>query len=69
MKAIDDVDKVLPGTLNDIREWFRVYKVAEGGKENKFGLDEKFMDKDYAMKVIKKGHEHIFNLLPRVAGQ
>lgn len=54
LNDIDDVEKQLPGTLEAIREWFRTYKVPDGKPENKFGLGEKFMDKAYALDVIKE---------------
>ena len=57
MNDIGDVERVVPGCLNAIREWFRLYKVPDGKPENKFGLDERFMDKHYAMTVIKETHE------------
>lgn len=29
----------MPGKLDEIREWYRVYKVAEGKKENTYAFD------------------------------
>eukprot|EP00440_Ansanella_granifera_P036269 gb/GFBE01039357.1/.p1 GENE.gb/GFBE01039357.1/~~gb/GFBE01039357.1/.p1 ORF type:complete len:299 (+),score=72.24 gb/GFBE01039357.1/:1-897(+) len=54
---IADVEEKLPGTLDQIREWWRTYKVPDGKPLNKFGLDEKFMDRSYAMEVIADAHE------------
>merc|ERR1719231_285809 len=54
---IGDVEKQLPGMCHSIREWFRLYKVPDGKPENKFGLDERFMDKSYALTVIGETHE------------
>jgi inorganic pyrophosphatase len=54
LNDINDVEEQLPGTLEAIREWFRTYKVPDGKPENKFGLDEKFMDKAYALDIIKE---------------
>jgi inorganic pyrophosphatase len=51
---IDDVERELPGCLNELREWFRLYKVPEGKGHMKFGLDEKFQNKAYAVDVINK---------------
>lgn len=58
LNDISDVDRLLPGTLNQIREWWRTYKVAEGKPLNKFGLDEQFLDRTYAMEVIQTCHQH-----------
>jgi len=53
---VDDVERLLPGALDQIREWWRTYKVTDGKPLNKFGLDEKFMPRDYAMEVIVECH-------------
>lgn len=51
---INDVEKYLPGQLDAIREWFRTYKIPDGKPPNVFGLGERFMDKAYALEVIKE---------------
>jgi len=54
LNDINDVEEQLPGTLEAIREWFRTYKIPDGKPPNKFGLDEKFMNKSYALDIIKE---------------
>jgi inorganic pyrophosphatase len=54
LNDINDVEKHLPGQLSAIREWFRTYKIPDGKPPNVFGLDEKFMDKSYALEIIKE---------------
>lgn len=51
---IDDVEDQLPGMLSAIREWYRTYKIPDGKPPNVFGLDEKFMNKKYALEVISE---------------
>jgi inorganic pyrophosphatase len=53
---IDDVEEQLPGMLSAIREWYRTYKIPDGKPPNVFGLDEKFMNKKYALEVIEECH-------------
>jgi inorganic pyrophosphatase len=53
---INDVEELLPGTLEAIREWFRTYKIPDGKPPNVFGLGERFMNKDYAGEVINECH-------------
>lgn len=53
---INDVEEQLPGMLDAIREWYRTYKIPDGKPPNTFGLDEKFMGKAYAEKVIEECH-------------
>jgi inorganic pyrophosphatase len=64
LNDIEDVDEQLPGMLNAIREWYRTYKIPDGKPPNVFGLDEKFMNKKYAMEVIEECHvawEHLIS--------
>lgn len=64
LNDIDDVEKEMPGMLSAIREWYRTYKIPDGKPPNTFGLDEKFMDKAYAIKVIEECHvfwEHLIS--------
>ncbi len=51
---INDVEEQLPGMLDAIREWYRTYKIPDGKPPNTFGLDEKFMDKDYAFGIMEE---------------
>ena len=57
LNDISDVERVLPGYVNVMREWLRMYKTVDGKQPNKFGLDEKAMDREYTMKVIQETHE------------
>jgi len=53
---IDDVQKLLPGTLDTLREWFRTYKIPDGKPPNTFALGERFMDRAYALSVVHETH-------------
>ena len=52
MNDINDVEEQMPGMLDAIREWYRTYKIPDGKPPNTFGLDEKFMDKKYALEIM-----------------
>jgi inorganic pyrophosphatase len=56
LNDIHDVERELPGTLDAIREWFRTYKIPDGKPPNVFGLEEEFMDKEYALSIIEECH-------------
>ncbi|EPY23597.1 inorganic pyrophosphatase [Strigomonas culicis] len=56
IKDITDIPKFLPGCLDAIREWFRVYKICQGGVENKFAFNGEYKDKDFALNVMKESH-------------
>lgn len=68
MKDIDDVPKFLPGCLDALREWFRVYKICQGGVENKFAFNGEFKDKSYAMKVVDESH-YMWENLRKIKGK
>lgn len=42
---IGQVEAEFPGLIAATREWFRLYKVADGKEPNKIGMDEEFKDK------------------------
>ena len=52
-----DIGDVPKAKVDALREWFRMYKTAEGKGQNKFGLGERAMPRDYAQAVIQETHE------------
>lgn len=56
MNDIDDLERLMPGKVDSIREWFRMYKTAEGKGENSYAFDGKAMDVEYTMKVVEDTH-------------
>jgi len=55
--AYRDIGDVPKEKVDALREWFRMYKTAEGKGENKFGLGERAMPRDYAQAAIEETHE------------
>lgn len=47
-----DINDVPVEKINELREWFRMYKTAEGKGENQFGMDEKAMDSKFSQNVL-----------------
>lgn len=54
---IDDVEKVMPGRISEIRDWFRYYKTAEGKGENEYGFNAEAQDLNTTMEVIEEAHQ------------
>eukprot|EP00184_Porphyridium_aerugineum_P007969 CAMPEP_0184692060 /NCGR_PEP_ID=MMETSP0313-20130426/691_1 /TAXON_ID=2792 /ORGANISM="Porphyridium aerugineum, Strain SAG 1380-2" /LENGTH=302 /DNA_ID=CAMNT_0027149859 /DNA_START=55 /DNA_END=963 /DNA_ORIENTATION=+ len=54
---IQDADKVFPGKVDAVREWFRMYKTAEGKGENQYAFNGEAKNKEYAMKIVAETHE------------
>ncbi|GAB5370472.1 hypothetical protein AAMO2058_001496200 [Amorphochlora amoebiformis] len=57
MNSVEDVDCHMPHTINGIREWFRWYKTPDGKPLNSFGYEEKALDSDFAVDVIRDTHQ------------
>lgn len=51
---IEDVEREFPGEVDKIRTWFRDYKTPDGKPQNKFGYDDKAMNKEFTLGVIKE---------------
>ncbi|CAM9390489.1 unnamed protein product [Hapterophycus canaliculatus] len=58
LNDITDVEKLLPGYVSGIREWFRWYKTPDDKPLNAFGFDEKALTKDETLKVIDECNGH-----------
>lgn len=56
LEDVNDVEKHLPGAIDAIREWLRVYKVCSGNEPNTFAFDGKCLDREYALGVIEETH-------------
>jgi len=53
-----DVGDVPTERVDELREWFRNYKTADGKPQNQFGLDERAVDAAHALRVARGTHEH-----------
>eukprot|EP01096_Ripella_sp_DP13-Kostka_P016414 TRINITY_DN798_c0_g1_i1.p1 TRINITY_DN798_c0_g1~~TRINITY_DN798_c0_g1_i1.p1 ORF type:complete len:199 (-),score=58.96 TRINITY_DN798_c0_g1_i1:40-561(-) len=58
LHTVADVERELPGTISKIREWYRVYKVAEGKQANEYALGGLAASREYATEVILETHQH-----------
>lgn len=59
---INSLNKTLPGFLDAIVNWFKLYKKPDTNKENKFALNNKIIDQKDAIKVIESTHKLWENL-------
>ena len=61
--AADDVERHrrrrarAAGDISCAREWLRMYKTVDGKPENKFGMEERAMGREYAMAIVQETHE------------
>lgn len=54
---IDDLDKIKPGMLAAINEWFRCYKIPAGKGENTFAFNGEAKNKEFTMGIIEETHD------------
>ncbi|EGG21625.1 inorganic pyrophosphatase [Cavenderia fasciculata] len=52
INTIEDVEKVMPGKINEVYTFLRDYKIPDGKGPNQFAFDGKLLDKDFAIKII-----------------
>ena len=53
---LDDINKHMPGYLDDTRNWFRIYKVADGKPFNNFAFDGQYKGRDFAEAIVNETH-------------
>jgi inorganic pyrophosphatase len=62
MEDIDDVRKMMPGALEALHEWLRVYKIVDGKPENKFVWNGAYKGRAFTHELIKEAHRMWANL-------
>lgn len=63
LHSIEDVERTQPGLLARLREWLRVYKVADGKPVNTFAFDGEYRGPDFALDIIQQCHQAWMSLL------
>ena len=57
MRSVADMERHFPGLLHQVRDWFRLYKTAEGKAENTYGFNGEALDVEMAMRIVRETHE------------
>ena len=57
------IHREFPGEVDKIRTWFRDYKTPDGKPQNKFGYNDKAMNKEFTLGVIKETSQCYQDLL------
>jgi inorganic pyrophosphatase len=58
INTIADLERLQPGKVKRLMDWFKQYKVPDGKPLNTFAFDDDVKDADFAMKVIRQTHQH-----------
>eukprot|EP01132_Coremiostelium_polycephalum_P004086 gene4086-5114_t len=54
INSISDVEKLLPGKIQEVFTFLRDYKIPDGKGPNQFAFDSKLLDQDVAVRVINE---------------
>ncbi|KAJ6523606.1 inorganic pyrophosphatase [Mycena capillaripes] len=54
---IADLERECPGMISATKEWFRLYKLADGKNENTLDLDGEAKGTDFAREIVRTAHE------------
>lgn len=57
LNDIEDVERLLPGRVSQVREWFKMYKTAEGKGENEYAYGGEAKNAAFAMHVIGETYQ------------
>ena len=63
INSLEDIEQHKPGLLNATVKWFRDYKIPEGKPKNRFYLDGKALDSEFAKRTINKVHNNWIDLM------
>lgn len=58
INTIQDLERIQPGKVQRILQWFKQYKVPDGKPLNTFAFDDEVKDADFAMRVVRQTHQH-----------
>lgn len=56
LNDVSDVEKLMPGRVSEVREWFRMYKTAEGKGENEYAYGGEAKNAAFAGEVVVETH-------------
>ena len=65
IKNLEDFNRLCPGAIKEIQEWFRIYKTYEGKGENKFGHGGRLLSVDETIEIIHENHQFYRDLLDK----
>jgi len=56
IRNLADYNRVNPGAVEEILEWFRDYKTWEGKRRNKYAWNGEVMGQERAREIISESH-------------
>ncbi len=63
IKNVEEYNRINPGALQAIHDWFRTYKTFEGKGENQFGYEGKLLSAERTIEIIHENHVFYQDLL------
>ena len=62
-----EVSDIPEARVSEVREWYRMYKTAEGKGENTYGLDGRAVDAAHALRTAEHTHTFWANMMAKAA--
>ncbi|OWB56965.1 hypothetical protein B5S28_g2885 [[Candida] boidinii] len=63
LNNLNDINLKMPNLLNDIKRWFKIYKLPTGKSENNFAFNGEFKDQDFTINIINECNKDWENLI------
>ena len=65
VQTLQDFEKLHPGRVSNIREWFRTYKTLDGKPLNEFKEDGRIFTQQETLKIVLEANEDYRNLIDK----
>ena len=57
VKNIEDFNRLNPGAVKEVTEWFKMYKTYEGKAENQFGYEGRVLSSEKTIEIIHENNQ------------
>jgi inorganic pyrophosphatase len=57
INTMKDVEMKLPGLMDSIRDWFKIYKIPSGKPANTFAFNGNYLERESAINIIEHNHK------------
>ena len=65
VESIADYDRLYPGAVKEVREWFRTIKVFDGKKENTYLKNGDVIGREETLEIISDCHKQYRSLFDK----
>ena len=65
IRNLEDFNRLCPGAIQEIQEWFRTYKTYEGKGENQFGYGGRVLTAERTIEIIHENNQFYRDLIDK----